>query len=391
MIKSAPMILPTQVLARTGGGHPMYRSIRPWRLFSLVFVLVLVPTLACAATWHVQQDGTGDFLTIGDAVAAAAPSDEVLIGPGLYPERLVIGITLTLRSTDGPETTILDGEDSHNILQINGAPGFRIEGLQFRRGYHDSGGAIHICEGASVTIENCIFRENRSWHDAGAIYTCMAGTSAEVIDCHFEENHAAWNGGACGVNTSSTMNFEGCLFDGNTCNSGCGGVASHEGAHMDVTHCLFVRNRGADAGALRMWGAPATISHCTFHANRAPSGASVRIYDPSAVFSQNIITSEQSGYGLVYYYPPGDHHCNLFFDNVMGAVGDGLLGANEIDADPRYCDYASDDFTLCTISPALPANNDCGMLMGAFPEACLDCGPIGVQTQSWGSLKDLYH
>ncbi len=149
----------------------------------------------------------------------------------------------------------------------------------------------------------------------------MAGTSAEVLDCSFMENHADWNGGACGVNTQSTMNFEGCPFGDNTCDSGCGGVASRDGAHMDAANRLFVHNLGVDAGALRTWGAGATVSRCTFHANRSPAGV------------------------------------------------------------PR-----SEDFVLCSISPALPPNNSCGKLMGAFPEGCLDCGPIGVQTRSCGPL-----
>jgi len=368
----------------------MDRSIRPRRLFPLLLAILMLPTLAAATSWHVEQDGTGDFLTVGEAVAAASPNDEILIGPGLYPEMLDIGITLTLRSTDSPETTILDGENSHYILYIHDALDVHVEGLGFRRGYHDSGGAIHVSYQASVKIQDCIFRQNRSWHDAGAIYSCMSGTSVEVSHCSFMENHADWNGGACGVNTQSTMNFEDCFFDGNTCDSGCGGVASHADAHMDVINCLFVRNRGADAGALRMWGAAATVTRCTFHANRSPTGASVRILSSSGIFHQNIITSEQAGFGLKYYNSVGDHDCNLYFDNLRGPVGDGLLQPNEMDADPRYCDYTSDDFTLCAISPALPSNNSCGMLMGAFPEGCLDCGPIGVQTQSWGSLKDLY-
>jgi len=41
-----------------------------------------------------------------------------------------------------------------------------------------------------------------------------------------------------------------------------------------------------------------------------------------------------------------------------------------ISEDPRFCDAEAGDFTLAANSPCLPANNDCGVQMGAHPEGC---------------------
>ena len=40
----------------------------------------------CARTWYVEQDGSGDFTVIQDAVDAAGDGDTVAIGPGRYEE-----------------------------------------------------------------------------------------------------------------------------------------------------------------------------------------------------------------------------------------------------------------------------------------------------------------
>ena len=55
------------------------------RIVTLVILAAVVTTgTAGAATWHVEQDGSGDFDDIQPAVDAAAAGDTILIGPGLY-------------------------------------------------------------------------------------------------------------------------------------------------------------------------------------------------------------------------------------------------------------------------------------------------------------------
>ena len=55
-----------------------------WLLALAVVTCVAVP--AYGYTWHVSQDGSGDFTVIQDAVEAAAEGDTIMIGPGRYDE-----------------------------------------------------------------------------------------------------------------------------------------------------------------------------------------------------------------------------------------------------------------------------------------------------------------
>ncbi|MGA1873718.1 MAG: hypothetical protein ACMUHY_08600, partial [Thermoplasmatota archaeon] len=58
-----------------------------------------------AATWVVDQGGSGDFTTIMGAVNAASDGDTILVNPGTYGEQVAInknGITLM---GSGPRNT----------------------------------------------------------------------------------------------------------------------------------------------------------------------------------------------------------------------------------------------------------------------------------------------
>jgi hypothetical protein len=54
---------------------------------------------------------------------------------------------------------------------------------------------------------------------------------------------------------------------------------------------------------------------------------------------------------------------------------------------PKYCDSPGGDFTVAANSPLLPANNSCGVQIGAFGAGC---GPLSVTPASWGKIKAGY-
>ena len=71
---------------------------------------------AFAEVITVDDDGKADFASIQAAVDYASAGDEILIAPGVYtsdhPAHVVdlLGKAITLRSSDGPGVTIIDGE-----------------------------------------------------------------------------------------------------------------------------------------------------------------------------------------------------------------------------------------------------------------------------------------
>ena len=71
------------------------------RIVTLVILAAVVTTgTAGAATWHVEQDGSGDFDDIQPAVDAAAAGDTILIGPGHYDQARSVLIPQWAGETD---------------------------------------------------------------------------------------------------------------------------------------------------------------------------------------------------------------------------------------------------------------------------------------------------
>jgi hypothetical protein len=67
----------------------------------------IVSGAATGATHRVGQDGTGDFATIGEAIAAAVDGDMILVGPGEYVESLLIDKDITLMGDGGADAVVI--------------------------------------------------------------------------------------------------------------------------------------------------------------------------------------------------------------------------------------------------------------------------------------------
>jgi hypothetical protein len=53
----------------------------------VLLMMLLLPAVAPARTWHVRKDGSGDYTVIQDAVDHAAAGDTIRIGPGRFEEK----------------------------------------------------------------------------------------------------------------------------------------------------------------------------------------------------------------------------------------------------------------------------------------------------------------
>jgi hypothetical protein len=192
------------------------------RSLFLYILLVLAAssgaTTACASTWRVERDGSGDFADIQPAVAAAAPGDTILIGPGRYEAMtewdfdglwtldVLVGVrvdslTIIGASRDevilGPEVAGSVDPGPKGIVVEPSVSMIRVENLRVENVndgfYAASGGVLADCtisgcsngaslfESVGMTIKSCRFESG----DFGVV--AFDGTEALVIeDCFVE-------------------------------------------------------------------------------------------------------------------------------------------------------------------------------------------------------------
>ena len=121
--------------------------------------LMVLASLAPAATWTVERDGTGDFTVIQEAVDVAADGDTIRIGPGRYDEKTLFvtpGWSEFVRVIVRQEELTIIGSGPETIIG-------QEEPWELDQGWH-RGSWLAISRG-SMTIDGSSSRESgsRTW------------------------------------------------------------------------------------------------------------------------------------------------------------------------------------------------------------------------------------
>ena len=87
---------------------------------AISFCLISGTTPAVADILHVP----GDYPTIQEAIDAAMDGDEVEVHPGTYNETInFLGKAISVYSTDGPDVTIIDAQQTGTVVTCDSAEG----------------------------------------------------------------------------------------------------------------------------------------------------------------------------------------------------------------------------------------------------------------------------
>jgi len=337
-----------------------------WLIALLLAVLLGLTGPATARELRVPTE----YATIGAALLAAADGDTVLVGPGIYYERLYIERYLTLVSEDGPEATIIDGGGSTwypvvAFTDVSSPHGHSsaIEGFTVQHGR--TGVQASFAESVAFSARNCIVRENTygldlSQHVGAIVEQCtivhnvgggvLLGNDETPFPTIISRNVIAFNGD-CGI-----------------CGSGSIGGA-------EIEHNTIAHNGWDGIGVVRTDDASGTF-----------------------LISSNVI-AENGHYGLrikngLWY--PNAHH-NDIWSNAGGDVAPDCDGSGQIvgfngnfSADPLFCDVAAEDFTFSTVSPCMGTGYG-GTNVGALGIGCEPPGNVPEwEPRSWGTIKALF-
>ncbi len=211
----------------------------------LVFISVIIfllPICSLAATINVP----GDQPTIQAGIDAAVEGDVVLLSDGTYTGEgnyeLSASKNITISSANGSEVTIVDclWQGRFGIFS-NGVTISRLKIINAWSGDGNSGGAIY--SSGNISVENCLFEDNRASVSGGAIYSVG---SLSVTDCDFTGN-IAQNGGAI-YHRSGALNLVACLFTNNSVEGSAFFLGPVNESQILISDCIFEGNISPSSG-----------------------------------------------------------------------------------------------------------------------------------------------
>jgi len=288
-------------------------------------------------------------------IDSAEEQDTVLVAPDIYAgngnrDIDFNGINIILISEAGPEQTIIDcggsAAEPHQgfIFENNEDSTAEVNGFTITNSYAPMlwNSAAITCS-SSPKVKNCIVSNN----DGDGIL-CSSGASPSILDCIISDNTGA--GIRCGWGNITVKNSL-------VYKNGEDGFYINYGA-IYISNCTFAYNLGN--GIIL---------------NGDPPKASARADDSAVII--NCIAAYNGDAGLkqyFYYYPEIQIRCSDAFGNIQEDWGISEFGADDgfgnISENPLFCDGLGHDFSIADISPCAPANNDCGVLMGARNISC---------------------
>lgn len=377
----------------------MFRKQVGWMFIAAAFVSL--PAMG-ADTFYVdagncpdEGDGTqgNPFCRIQRAIDLAADGDTILVLPGSYRENLdFLGKDITVRSTDGPETTVIDaGFNSSAVIFHTGEERDAVlEGFTLTNGTGFSNGSVYLGGGISInnaspTIRGNIIINNQAAF-GGGIDTERGNPLIEnniitgnlAMDQHLLL-HISGDGGGISIFNSSAV-ITGNRIYTNTAHHNGGGIWSDE-APNDLFTLVFRNNLifgnqsvgrdgfGGLTGGIHIEGNPeVTISGCTitnnagvFDADGVMLSGEERL---AAVIENSIIYSNSAtpGQGREIYLRRGTldvRYCDVEGGQTGVTNNNGTLnwGSGNVDTDPGFADPEADDYHLSVCSPLVDAGD----------------------------------
>ena len=398
----------------------MRTSLRTILVFGL---LALWAGAGSARTWHVERDGSGDFVVIQDAVDAASPGDVIQLGPGRFdeweafpgypaaPVYVLVEKDLTFVGAGMGETIVGPEDVNDHPPEQYWAMGFRIWG-----------NGIH-CAIRDLTIENL------RWRGIDVDHGRLEMDHCEIRGC--------LNAGVFGLFSEGGWIRDCSFHDMGVQTIGLGFYSPSVG--VEVTHCTFRNINGRNLGAY--WsgcrdiaisdchfehgitglgfsdGASGSIRECTF--NGFSNWAILINQGGSVVIEDNEITQlgEFGGWGIgVLYYAEGlTMRRNVFIsDTVVLNIEALIVNSNIRDnhflregdsawwvwirdyyplPEPRIIDlennyWGTTDTTLLD-QWVLDGNDneDIDIFIDYLP---LADGPVQTESTTWGAVKSLF-
>ncbi|MCL4870447.1 MAG: right-handed parallel beta-helix repeat-containing protein [Anaerolineae bacterium] len=351
----------------------------------------------CSIAQPCQIQTAVNVATAGDEIRVAAGLYNDVMGNGVFTQTVAINKSLTLRGGYTSSNwlldpdpianeTILDGDNEGRVIYISGPTVVTVEGFIIRNGFASNFGAgvYKANSGQAATFRNNIFHNNIVTGTpgiGGAIYTVGPD---QILNNSFYNNFSIANGGAIALDNSNQPRLQNnliynnvtgdsatalgggvyvlsgsALLDGNIIYGNLagfgGGFGSAPGTEVILDNNIFYSNqsRSGGAGGGILIGGVAQIRHNTIVDNNSPTtgGGGIYVAGGTVLITNTIVasnTAPTANNGIFVSSGTASGSTNNIFNNGHNGSLSGTITSN-----PRFANYAGDDFHLSANSTDL--------------------------------------
>ena len=341
--------------------------------------------------------------TLRGAINAASSGDIITFVPNLHiklNDQIVINKELTIV---GARNTIIDGQSQHRIFETNQA--LICNGIIFQNGQdspnHPGGGAI-LSSNASLTLNSCIFKNNRSdYQSGGAVFWFSLNNTTDEFYCSnttFSKNVSSVLGGTLNLTllTSSSGKRKATIInskfiENETTGITDGGALVSIGCELSIQNCQFLKNSARTGGAMVLSGTEAFLTNTEILNNQASeNGGGISLIASLITLTNTTVagnTASQQGGGIFHFAPQfsritlqnsivAKNQANLLYHDISSSssafysylhggnligigsgftstMGNNLVGNSSLPLDPKFIDLSNGNTRLLPSSIAI--------------------------------------